>query len=100
MLSCSQTAPAAQREKVGKEEVAAGLAAGRERARDQLAPAGGLEGCHRRAGERVPALQLARLCSHQLSRQRGDGDCRFSSLVPLACLEPALITGIRRQTVS
>lgn len=34
-----------------------------------------------------------------LSRRHCHRDCRFSSLVPLACLEPALIAGIRRKTV-
>lgn len=41
MLSRSQRSPAAQGEKGGKEEVVVGLAAGRERARDQLAAARG-----------------------------------------------------------
>lgn len=59
MLSWSQRAPAAQGEKRGKEEVATGLAAGRERARHQLAAAGGWRAATA-AQERVPAPQPAR----------------------------------------
>jgi len=81
MLSWSQAAPAARREKRGKEEAAVGLA-GRGTARGRLAAAGGLENCSSRAGSVFPALQPARLCG------RGEAGGEAAGTVPAAVLCP------------